>query len=211
MTVTQILFAVRQVVRWDFHEMRMALSSDLTIYQTPDHPAFTIKALDTTSELELSTCLDFYLDNVISNVPELAVALHAKGFVRGVKFMKTDSIPHIDPATIGDSLLPPEREFYASLSTSTTTSSLPSVPNLSKVGGSGGGVPIIGGQELCRARSTSIEASSGSFPAASRSLDNLAAASGLLASPPLPSKSAEDLALLLSSAESSPRTRRSVA
>ena len=59
--------------------MRLALSSDLTIYRTDQHPAFTVKSLDTTKEFELSTCLDFYLDNVMANVPEFALALHTKG------------------------------------------------------------------------------------------------------------------------------------
>ena len=62
--------------------MRLALSSDLTIYRTDQHPAFTVKSLDTTKEFELSTCLDFYLDNVMANVPEFALALHTKGMAK---------------------------------------------------------------------------------------------------------------------------------
>ena len=35
----------RQVMTWNLHEMRLALSSDLGVYRTPEHPAFTIRAL----------------------------------------------------------------------------------------------------------------------------------------------------------------------
>lgn len=67
------------MLSWDLHEMRLALSSDLTVYRTEQHPAFIVKTLDITKKFELSTCLDFYLDNVMANVPEFALALHTKG------------------------------------------------------------------------------------------------------------------------------------
>lgn len=71
------------------------MGSDLSVYRTDNHPAITMKPLDASREVELSTCLDLYLDNVIANVPELALCLHAKGFLRGVRVLKTDSIPYL--------------------------------------------------------------------------------------------------------------------
>lgn len=74
------------------------MSSDINIYKTDHHSAFTLKAVDTTVELNLSTCLDMYLDNVMTNVPELAVALHSKGFIRGLKMTNTQDIPYLNPS-----------------------------------------------------------------------------------------------------------------
>ena len=87
----------KQLLSWDLHEMKLALSSDVSIYHADEHPAFTVKTLDTTEAIELSTCLDFYLDNVMANVPELALALHTKGFIRGMKILRTDEIPFLNP------------------------------------------------------------------------------------------------------------------
>jgi hypothetical protein len=77
--------------------MKLAMSSDINIYRTDHHSAFTLKSVDTTVKLNLSTCLDMYLDNVMTNVPELAVALHSKGFVRGLKMTNTQDIPYLNP------------------------------------------------------------------------------------------------------------------
>ncbi|KAI9910398.1 hypothetical protein PsorP6_010263 [Peronosclerospora sorghi] len=45
--------------------------------------------------LSLCTVLDYYLDNVIANIPELAICMHLKGFVRGYKLVETRQIPYI--------------------------------------------------------------------------------------------------------------------
>lgn len=90
----------RQCLLWSIHEMRLAVGSDLSVYRTDAHPAITMKPLDASREVELSTCLDLYLDNVMANVPELALCLHAKGFLRGVRVLRTDSIPYLPSCAV---------------------------------------------------------------------------------------------------------------
>ncbi|KAK1944173.1 Erythroid differentiation-related factor 1 [Phytophthora citrophthora] len=46
-------------------------------------------------ELSLCTVLDYYLDNVIANIPELAICMHSKGLVRGYKLVETRQIPYM--------------------------------------------------------------------------------------------------------------------
>ncbi|KAI9911893.1 hypothetical protein PsorP6_008883 [Peronosclerospora sorghi] len=45
--------------------------------------------------LSLCTVLDYLLDNVIANIPEMAICMHSKGFVRGYKLVETRQIPYM--------------------------------------------------------------------------------------------------------------------
>lgn len=67
----------------------------MLLFSNKEHPAVSLKLHDMDKELSLCTVLDYYLDNVIANIPELAICMHSKGLVRGYKLVETQQIPHI--------------------------------------------------------------------------------------------------------------------
>jgi hypothetical protein len=60
----------------------------------------------TTPNLNLSPHSDAYLDNIMANIPELALCLESKGFVRGCRLLATSAIPRADVSSPTDKTLP---------------------------------------------------------------------------------------------------------
>ncbi|GLD92097.1 hypothetical protein PINS_up000630 [Pythium insidiosum] len=87
--------AFQRVLKWKFHDLKMILGSEVLLFSNAEHPAVSLRLHDVDKELSLCTVLDYYLDNVIANIPELAICMHSKGFVRGYKLVDTRQIPYI--------------------------------------------------------------------------------------------------------------------
>ncbi|RLN51683.1 hypothetical protein BBP00_00009852 [Phytophthora kernoviae] len=74
---------------------KQILGSQVLLFSNQEHPAVSLKLHDMDKELSLCTVLDYYLDNVIANIPELAICMHSKGLVRGYKLVETRQIPYM--------------------------------------------------------------------------------------------------------------------
>ncbi|KAI9992605.1 hypothetical protein PInf_018048 [Phytophthora infestans] len=85
----------QRILKWKFNDLKMILGSQVLLFSNQEHPAVSLKLHDMDEELSLCTVLDYYLDNVIANIPELAICMHSKGLVRGYKLVETRQIPYM--------------------------------------------------------------------------------------------------------------------
>ncbi|KAJ1634440.1 hypothetical protein T492DRAFT_973693 [Pavlovales sp. CCMP2436] len=84
----------RQVVRWQVRGWQLLLGSDTLVFGNAEHPSVTLQLCDLEREITPTTCLDFWLDNVMAGVPEVAVCGHQRGIVSGYKVLRTEDVPY---------------------------------------------------------------------------------------------------------------------
>ncbi|KAJ8026036.1 Erythroid differentiation-related factor 1 [Holothuria leucospilota] len=87
----------RQVL-WEFEDIRMLIGSDLPIFGEGKYPAVSLRLKDMTSPISVLTGMDYWLDNLMCNVPELVMCYHLNGIVQKYEMLKTEEIPHLEDA-----------------------------------------------------------------------------------------------------------------
>ena len=92
---------------WDFEDIHMLLGNNMPIFGGGEYPAISLKLRDMKEPINVLTGIDCWLDNLICNVPELAMCWHLDGFVQGYELFKTEEIPNLtgckfDPIVIKD-------------------------------------------------------------------------------------------------------------
>lgn len=96
----------RNVV-WTFEDIQMLIGTDMPIFGGTTHPCISLRLRDMGSPINVLTGIDYWLDNLMSNVPEVVMCYHLNGIVQKYELIKTEDLPNMEnskfsPAVIRD-------------------------------------------------------------------------------------------------------------
>ncbi|CAG2102842.1 unnamed protein product [Medioppia subpectinata] len=82
-------------VLWTFEDIRMLVASNMPIFGDSHHPAVSLRLHDMKRPINILTGLDYWLDNLMSSVPEVMMCYHLEGIVQKYELVKTEEIPQM--------------------------------------------------------------------------------------------------------------------
>jgi len=83
----------------------MLVGSNLPIFGDDKHPAVSLRLTDASKPTNILTGIDYWLDNLMCNVPEVAMCFHLDGIVQGYELIKTEDIPRIKNSSFSPSVI----------------------------------------------------------------------------------------------------------
>nr|XP_043902206.1 erythroid differentiation-related factor 1-like [Solea senegalensis] len=86
-------------IRWTFEDIHMLVGSNMPIFGGGRYPAVSLRLRDSNKPINILTGIDYWLDNLMCNVPELVMYFHTDGIVQKYETIKTEDIPHLENST----------------------------------------------------------------------------------------------------------------
>lgn len=83
-------------VLWTFENIQMLIGTDLPIFGGKDRPCVSLRLRDSREPINVLTGIDYWLDNLMCNVPEVLMCYHIDGFVQKYEPMKTEDLPNLE-------------------------------------------------------------------------------------------------------------------
>eukprot|EP01012_Entosiphon_sulcatum_P062399 TRINITY_DN886_c0_g1_i1.p1 TRINITY_DN886_c0_g1~~TRINITY_DN886_c0_g1_i1.p1 ORF type:complete len:1108 (+),score=174.93 TRINITY_DN886_c0_g1_i1:55-3378(+) len=91
--------AFSRTLHWKFRDLNLLLGSDAFVMRTPENNEAAVRLHDANEPLTQLTALEYWLDNVMVNVPHVAICYHREGFVQGYQLVSTQDLPGLSPET----------------------------------------------------------------------------------------------------------------
>ncbi|XP_028279587.1 erythroid differentiation-related factor 1 [Parambassis ranga] len=86
-------------IMWTFEDIHMLVGSNMPIFGGGRYPAVSLRLRDNNKPINILTGIDYWLDNLMCNVPELVMCFHVNGIVQKYEMIKTEDIPHLEKST----------------------------------------------------------------------------------------------------------------
>nr|XP_027218733.1 erythroid differentiation-related factor 1-like isoform X4 [Penaeus vannamei] len=94
----------RNVV-WNFEDLHMLIGTDLPIFGGGTHPCVSLRLRDMNKPINILTGIDYWLDNLMCNVPEVVMCYHLDGIVQKYELIKTEDLPHMSDSQFSPTLV----------------------------------------------------------------------------------------------------------
>ncbi|KAF7997417.1 hypothetical protein HCN44_005988 [Aphidius gifuensis] len=94
----------RNVV-WTFENIQMLIGTDMPIFGGQTHPCISLKLRDMNKPINVLTGIDYWLDNLMCNVPEVIMCYHLDGIVQKYELIKTEDLPNLNNANFSPKVI----------------------------------------------------------------------------------------------------------
>ncbi|XP_030767358.1 erythroid differentiation-related factor 1 [Sitophilus oryzae] len=98
-------FEFNRNVVWTFEDIEMLLGTDMPIFGGGTHPCISLRLRDMSKPISVLTGIDYWLDNLMSNVPEVVMCYHINGIVQKYELIKTEDLPRLDNSKFSPKLI----------------------------------------------------------------------------------------------------------
>lgn len=85
----------RNVV-WTFEDIRMLIGTDMPIFGNANRPCISLRLRDMNQPINVLTGIDYWLDNLMCNVPEVVMCYHLDGLVQKYELIPTEDLPNLE-------------------------------------------------------------------------------------------------------------------
>jgi hypothetical protein len=79
-------------VLWTFEDIRMLIGTDMAIFGDQNRPCISLRLRDMEKPINVLTGIDYWLDNLMCNVPEVVMCFHVDGIVQKYELVKTGNV-----------------------------------------------------------------------------------------------------------------------
>ncbi|XP_035783260.1 erythroid differentiation-related factor 1-like [Anopheles albimanus] len=92
-------------VIWTFEDIRMLIGTDMPIFGGANRPCISLRLRDESKPINVLTGIDYWLDNLMCNVPEVVMCYHLDGIVQRYELIKTEDLPRLENSAFSPQLI----------------------------------------------------------------------------------------------------------